>query len=625
MINAQVGQWKNYLEDDTVSVFGKMDYADSLILHYRKSAPDSAIVFAHVLFDLAVSQKDTFSVDYATVQLGSLHRILGDYDSSVYYYNIALTSYKEQEFEEGIASIYNNLATVYKLQGRYDLAIRNYHDALEVFRKSDNYNACANLYSSFAGLYLRLENYEKAKQYWEIAATYYEKDHETMEITHVFRGLARIKLHEKKYDEAEEYLKRAVELDSINQVSVLLAEDYLLFLDLFNRTHSFNEFEKYKNPTRELMLETANPQNAAMYYEQCGDYDRMRGWDKEALANFDSCLTYTSGDDISEWKMRVMRKKLRLMIVLDYPAKVMLEVFDEIQSLETEVAAIHRDRITQESDAEYELKEKEDKISLLNEKNKTAEQLIQKERELNEKSQQLVIFLTIGMILFVAILGYILFINRKLGITKKELEHNVEQKEFLFRELNHRVKNNLHIVNSFLGIEMNGRSEEVKEILKICETRIHSLGLMHEMLYQGEMKEEVDLKDYLEKLTKFVSESLAKENTKIQVSSPPGILLTTQKIVLIGLIVNELLTNAIKYARIPGKELALSVNVRQKGGFLSISVRDNGVGLKEDFDPQRPNTLGMKMAYGLTRQLGGTFSYQNASPGSEFLVSIELT
>ncbi|MBK6527104.1 MAG: tetratricopeptide repeat protein [Crocinitomicaceae bacterium] len=622
---AQFDVWLASLEKPSVSNKEKGFYADSLLLHYRKSNPDSALYFARRVLHYAMLDQDTSSVDYALMHLGSLMRIKGDYDSSFYFYNRALESYKAQNYEEGIAAMYNNLATLYKTQGRYDKAIKNYHEALEGFKKTENFNARGNLYSSFAGLYFKLENYQKAYDYWSLAEADFIRDGFSYEITHCYRGHARLYFEWNKLDQAEETLKKAIDLDRQNGIDVFILEDYLLYLELCNRKKEYAQFPSLADSVLYYLKNINNPLNKAIYFEQNGDYFSAIENYPKASESYDSCLVmFRNGHlpEMPEMHLRILKKVFKTDLQLGL-LKRTIRLWTEIETLEEQVSELRKDRITQEIDATYDLADKEEKINLLDEKNRAAQEIVLKERQLKEKSEQQVLLLGIGILAFCGFLIYVILTNRKLNRTQKELKKNVEQKEFLFRELNHRVKNNLHIVNSFLGIEMHGKSDEVQEILKVCESRIHSLGLMHEMLYQGDITGQVDLKSYLEKLSAFLSKTLVNENTTITIQSPEEILVSGQKIVLIGLITNELVTNAIKYAKDPQRDLSIQIMVLVSPENLSISVTDNGIGLKEDFNPQKSNSLGMKMAYGLTRQLSGTFSYQNAAPGSSFIFSFK--
>jgi len=617
-----VQQWQQSLNDPKVSDANKVYITDSLLLFYVKSNTDSALYFSRLLLQYAVVAHDSESIDYATVFIGSLHRKKGNYDSSIYYYERALKSYKERYFEEGIASIYNNIATVYMEQNRYDLAIKNFNEAFIVFKDSKNFNARANIYSNFADLYLILENYDKAFEYYTIAKETYVKDTVVYDVTNSFRGLAKIYLKRGEFELAKNELNAALEIDHKNGISISEVEDLLLLMQLYLLTDDKRNFEICFNAVKPLKTKSAMLLNEVSYYELYGDYLVSLKQFSRSISVYDSSLFLLREENIPEIRLRVLKKKFKAKL-LNRSFDNALSELEEIEKLELQVAELRRDRITQEIDAGYNLKEKEELIDILNEKNKTTEELVETERELSRQKQQQNIFLWIGISAICVFVIYGIFTYRKLKSTKKDLEISVTQKDLLFKELNHRVKNNLAIVNSFLGIEMHGKTNEVQEILKICEGRIHTLGLMHEMLYQSEMIEQVELKLYFEKLVEFISKTIVKDKTSIHLSIKEPVWVSSNKVVLVGLIVNELLTNAMKYAKDPMRELVVSIAVFENEKKVTIQISDNGIGLKKDFDPKKSNSLGMKLAYGLTKQLHGNFSFKNLEQGSLFEIIFE--
>jgi len=612
--------WLNTISKPGVSTQLKMQYSDSLLSYFRKSNPDSAIYAAHCLLRFSTLLKDTGLIDYAYSNLGSQHRRKGNFDSSLFYYRKALDSYKARSFEEGVAAIYNNLATVYKTQGRFDLAIKNYHEALQIFKNSKRYFARANLYSNFAGLYFKLENYQKALEYWNLAKVDYAKDGGSVDITYSMRGIGGVYLKQGKTLLAEKQLLEALQLDRKNKINVLILEDLITLMELYLKTGMTRKFVEAMASAKLLLKDIDFPLSRASFYQHYGDFLILDNKPAMAVIQFDSSLLNIKGEDVPEMKLTILKKRLT--------AKILAKQFDntyaqilEIEELEKKVLRIRQDRVVQESEARYNLKDKQDLIVALNEKNKSAQKLIVKERELKAQKQWQITILLIGIALVCLFFVYVLFLNKRLNKTKKELEMNIEQRDFLFKELNHRVKNNLHIVNSFLGIEMHGRSNEVKDILQACENRIHSLGLVHEMLYQSDVIEKVELKPYFEKLSSFIDKTLTNSDVKIEVEVLPNHWVNSNKAVLIGLIVNELLTNAIKYAKDPKRQLIIKVEARYiEKSKIQIEINDNGVGLPPDFNPNKSGSLGMRLAFGLSKQLNGSFSFSNLEPGTSFKI-----
>jgi two-component sensor histidine kinase len=138
------------------------------------------------------------------------------------------------------------------------------------------------------------------------------------------------------------------------------------------------------------------------------------------------------------------------------------------------------------------------------------------------------------------------------------------------------------------------------------------------MLYQGEISENIELDSYFEKLVKVIRETLINDQTIIKTEIQKDLKLHSNKTVLLGLIANELITNAIKYAKSPERNLIISLNIQQTDDQIEMIISDNGIGFTENIPSK--NSLGMKLAKGLTSQLNGEFSYENKEEGVEFRV-----
>lgn len=616
---SQTGTW---WKNGSIPPKKQIQLADSLMLSYRRTNPDSAIFYARLLIYAAKKYGDTGSVDFGTIHLGSLHRIKGNLDSAIYYYTKVLQSYKKQRFYEGIASVYNNLATVYKTRSRYDLAIKNYLEAVDLLKNSKRFNALANLYSNFAGLYFKLENYSKALELWQMARKYYTMEKKGIhELSHAWRGIGRVYIKQGKTDHALAAIQTALDLDRKNNIQLFISEDLMLLMEIHSTTANLAEIARIQLELKPYIKKMDVPLVRAGYYEYSGDFEQLKKNHKAAIAFYDSSLLNT--DDVPEIKLRVLRKKMEARLGSSKIQNLQRE-WTDIQELEKTVSRLRQDRITQETDARYNLRDKEELIVALNERNNVINQVVRKERELKEQSRRQNIYLWAGILVACLFAVYVLFTNRKLNLTKKELEKNIEQKDFLFKELNHRVKNNLHIVSSFLGIEMHGKPEDVQDILRTCENRIHSLGLVHEMLYRSEKIETVELQPYFDKLCHSVLQTLGKKNSMIETRVQPNIWVSSEKAILIGLIVNELLTNAIKYANPQNNDLLVQVTAFAADNLVTIQVNDNGTGIKDDFDPQKSKSMGMKLAYGLADQLDGQLSWKNTNPGTSFDLSLQL-
>jgi two-component sensor histidine kinase len=192
----------------------------------------------------------------------------------------------------------------------------------------------------------------------------------------------------------------------------------------------------------------------------------------------------------------------------------------------------------------------------------------------------------------------------------------------LFDELNHRVNNNLSLVSGILRMKARETdSEAVRDQLLRADARVLSIAQVHRALYRGPRNDVVDFGSYLEELCAGIRESLIHDDridVKIDAESIP---VTVDAAITLGMIVNELVTNAVKYAYpSPDKGLIWVRFVREKERLL-LSVRDSGPGLAEDTEGRPGGGLGMKLVKSLVTQIQGEIA-TFGPPGTAFQITL---
>lgn len=211
-------------------------------------------------------------------------------------------------------------------------------------------------------------------------------------------------------------------------------------------------------------------------------------------------------------------------------------------------------------------------------------------------------------------------LNRELTTTLKENESLILQKDFLLREVNHRVQNSLSLVSAFLRMQARNTSEDVKAQLEQAERRLMAVGLAHRRLYQGDSVEIIDLSRYLDELVGELLNAMdARWRAGISLDFSPT-LIGTDRAVSIGLIVNELVTNATKYAY-GGEPGPLYIGLEQYRDKLRVIVADQGKGLG---GAVRGTGFGGRMLTSLVAGLGGTIDYQDNAPGTRAVMTAPI-
>jgi PAS domain S-box-containing protein len=209
-----------------------------------------------------------------------------------------------------------------------------------------------------------------------------------------------------------------------------------------------------------------------------------------------------------------------------------------------------------------------------------------------------------------------------------QLEASLREKEVLLKEIHHRVKNNFQVVSSFLRLQARFiEAPELHAIFEECQNRIYAIALVHQNLYQAESLASIDFGAYLDALGAYLLRSYGVEPQRIQFTSTvEHVSLTIDTAIPCGLLVNELISNALRHAFPPGRAGHLWVTLcREVDGQLSLTVRDDGMGLPEGLDFQTTTSFGLKLVGLLARQLRATLTLERHPGTSVTLTFVEPT
>jgi len=210
----------------------------------------------------------------------------------------------------------------------------------------------------------------------------------------------------------------------------------------------------------------------------------------------------------------------------------------------------------------------------------------------------------------------------------QRLMNSLQEKEVLLREIHHRVKNNLSVINSLLYLQSSTtQDEQTLRMLQNCRDRVYSMALVHERLYRSEDLASVDFAEYTEELTNqlFRNHVLSADTIqlKLEVEKIP---LDIDRAIPCGLILNELISNALKHAFPNGRSGEIRVSLqRTKNGGLILSVADNGVGLPDEATLQTRRSLGMRLVHSLATQLDTQIEFLHRDPGTEVRWRLETS
>ncbi|MCF2150826.1 PAS domain-containing protein [Desmonostoc muscorum LEGE 12446] len=206
---------------------------------------------------------------------------------------------------------------------------------------------------------------------------------------------------------------------------------------------------------------------------------------------------------------------------------------------------------------------------------------------------------------------------------QEKIKASLKEKEVLLKEIHHRVKNNLGIVSSLLQMQCRRTQDpQVTAILRDSQNRIASIALVHEKLYRSDDLADIDFAQYIPDLTTHLFDSYNVSSSQIKLTiQVDNASLDIETAIPCGLIINELVSNALKYAFVGNREGEIEVKFYQESECtLILIVRDNGIGLPENFDSKKAKTLGITLVQGLVKQLRGKLEI-DCHQGTQFKIS----
>lgn len=246
-----------------------------------------------------------------------------------------------------------------------------------------------------------------------------------------------------------------------------------------------------------------------------------------------------------------------------------------------------------------------------------------------EASRDLFSFLSIlfSVYLLGGVLGKnLLKAHHNLYKTKMELEEQINEKETLLKEVHHRVKNNLQTVSSLLSLQARSiENEEIKTLIKSSQNRVISMAMVHEMLYMRDDISKVEYKSYVQELGEYLVRSVkgSQNNINLKVDIPE-IELGIDTAIPLGLLINEAITNALKYGIKDDAYGEIYIALRKAGEEEYIlSIGDNGPGFPEKLNFRNSKSLGLKLIHNLTRQLKGSIVRDLSKKGTNYVVKFK--
>ena len=209
---------------------------------------------------------------------------------------------------------------------------------------------------------------------------------------------------------------------------------------------------------------------------------------------------------------------------------------------------------------------------------------------------------------------------------ENQIKASLNEKEILLKEIHHRVKNNMTVISSLLKLQSNSTNDDkIKDILKESQNRVFAMSAVYEMLHSSDNLSKIDLNTYLSKITNSIFQTYTINQAKVKFScSVEDSLISISQAYPLGLIINELISNSLKYAFPEDRKGEISVSMKKQGSALELIVMDDGIGIPKDFNWKNSKSLGLKLVTTLVEnQLDGTIDMENKN-GTNFIIKFNI-
>ena len=496
----------------------------------------------------------------------------------------------------------------YKVKGDFNASVASFMEVLTEAESSGNLIRSASATNNLGTTFLEIGKYKEAEYYFLKAITIGYKRQDTLQLarTHANYGYLKAELHQ--HDSALIYYQKALPVFIKEQDSLRVADNYLNIgrsllslnqnkLATQNFTKALFIFEQFEDIDGECrtILNLADVEIANKNYKSALDHN-FKALELAKANNSDYLIDFCY-QGISDCYTLLGDYKN----ALDY-YKLHKNLNDSINSLEK-----HQQIVDLQEKYQSNLKDKK---------------ILEDEIEINKKDKQrqtlLIILIASGVIITI-----LFFLFYKLKQYNSKLEILIKEKEFLMHEVHHRVKNNLQLLGSLFELQIRSSDDEkTKQALLDSQNRVSSIATLHSKLYKQSSVITIQLDQYLMELCNDISKTFTNKLFKINYRLD-AVEINVDKSIIIGLIVNEIVTNAIKHAYDGVNEPTLNILLKHQDKMIELSISDNGKGIIVDIDELSKKSLGLKVIKSLSKQIGAELVLNN-NLGLSYTLKIKL-
>lgn len=527
-------------------------------------------------------------------------------DSALYFANESLSLSKELKDKLLQAEAYEGISMIEQRFANNSQSLDAAFKALLIYQEFGLKNKEAAIHTQIAANYLSEKDYTFAIDYYKKAHKIYKefsksKEGETLTLI----NLGEAYRLSGNFTEAERCFLKVLDLNKVINNDVILGYTSGNLGMVYS---SQNQLEKGKEEIEKaisILSKLEDHYSESIYIAELGQIYRKEN--NYLLA--DNKLTQAFKIAKNNGLKEQIRDFSKMLVVLNEERRDFEKAFNYQEIYQTyQDSLINRDNIKkiEQLKSKNEIDKREFEIKRIN--------------EVSNNRKSVAIGLSFGVLLF-AIFSYVLYnLNKRIQQTNISLSKREEEKALLLKELNHRVKNNLQMISSLLNLQSRSLTQEkAKQLIKSGRERVEALSLVHRKLYQEGIETKIVVRSYVEELVLNLINSYDIDIEPEFIISEIDI--NVDKAIPLALIINELVTNSIKYAYHNIAKPKLLILIEEKDNGLYMQISDNGIGITKK-EKNKNGSLGLSLITSLTEQLEGTVKTENSNGTHWFFNSL---
>ena len=591
------------------------------------------------LFSMLGQSQDIKKLDeFKTIPIDSCISWMKDnFKSTDMVHEIGLQTLKRSqniESDSTLAQIHEELSNWHAYNGLFspDSAVYHTSNTLKYYKKGTDKKKIADTYEVLSRQYIKARKLEKSQDVLFKAIPIYEELNDEEGLGSAYRTLGLLYQVMQDYHKSIEYTTRAIPLLEKTEKYGLLGMAYFNLIISYGELGEFEKAYKATDNCLEIVEqkvpeEVFIPVKAHSYrgevYVRAKDYtnalkDYIKSWELcVAIIGEERCATYRTEigqvyllqkeyDKALEHLsagVQAYEKKGQATIIQQY--EDLSKCYANLGDFEKAILCQEKAYVNSNQVLEEKIANLETEAVIKYETGKKDEAIASQEAMLNQKGRVQTLIIVIASLLAVFLIALLYFFNKNKKTTQIIKAKNTEN-ELLLKEIHHRVKNNLELVKSLISLQSADLEDSpTKDAMIASQNRVQSMGIIHQKLYQGDNLGSIDMKDYFVNLSDGILDTFNAEN-KVKIECAMDQLeLDVDTAVPIGLIVNELLTNALKYAFPENSEGRIEISMSKPNPeTLTLRVVDNGIGKVVGSSPKGTG-FGSQLVKLLTLQLNG--------------------